>query len=191
MAPPVELSAATFTRLQAHAIPLVDTIESVINRMIDAYEKKDESAAAHGQDGRVFNPDAPPDLTHTKISGVWFCGNQLGRGQDNWNGLLNIAVREAKARSKSVAEFKRLMLVNFVEGDKQDEGYRPLSGTGISVQGQDANGAWRAACHIAQQLKCQLSVKFAWRGIPRCFRSSHSYRQLIIPYRRPAGRLGG
>src|SRR5438105_5560264 len=109
----------------------------------------------------MFNPSTPPDLTHAKILGVSFCSETLGRGQDNWNGLLNVAVREAKARAKSPVEFKQLMIVNFVEGSKQDEGYRPLSELGISVQGQDANGAWRAVSHIAQKLGCQVSVKFA------------------------------
>ena len=166
MSPPVELSPVTFGRLQAHAVPLVDTIETVINRMIDSYEKKNATAAAESGDGqaaRAFNPNTPPDLTHAKILGVAFAGKTLGRGQDNWNGLLNAAVREAKARSKTPAEFKQLMNVNFVNGEKLNEGYRPLSGAGISVQGQDANGAWRAVCHIAQQLKCPVSVKFAWR----------------------------
>ena len=166
MSASIELSPSTFSRLQAHAIPLVDTIETVINRMIDAYEKKDGQTAAEGGDGqavRVFNPNTPPDLTHAKILGVAFDGKELGRGQDNWNGLLNAAVRAAKAKSTSPAEFKKFMNVNFVEGEKLNEGYRPLSGTGISLQGQDANGAWRAVCHIAQQLKCPVSVKFAWR----------------------------
>ncbi|MEY9772119.1 hypothetical protein ABIA14_004460 [Sinorhizobium fredii] len=168
MAPSVELTPQTFKRLQTHAVPLVDTIETVISRMIDSYESKGGASfgSAEGGDGqsvRMFNANTPPDLTHAKILGVTFNGQKLGRGQDNWNGLLNAAVREAKAKSKSPSEFKQLMVVNHVEGEKQDEGYRPLSGTGISVQGQDANGAWRAACHIAQQLGCDLSVKFAWR----------------------------
>lgn len=34
---------------------------------------------------------------------------------------------------------------------------------GLSVQGQDANGAWRAALHVAQQLRCPLKVTFIWR----------------------------
>ena len=170
MAPSVELSPNTFTRLQTHAVPLVDTIETVINRMIDFYEKKGDASSASpdggggdGQHVRVFNPHTPPDLTHAKILGVSFCGKQLGRSQDNWNGLLNVAVREAKTKAPSMPEFKKLMVVNYMEGIKQDEGYRPLSDLGISVQGQDANGAWRAASHIAQQLGCALSVKFAWR----------------------------
>lgn len=165
MAPPIDLSTTTFTRLQAHAVPLVDTIESVINRMIDAFEKKggETPDSGNGQSVRPFNPNAAPDLTHAKILGVTFCGKPLGRGQDNWNGLMNAAVREAKAKAKSADEFKQLMVVNYVEGQKQDEGYRHLPDVDVSVQGQDANGAWRAVSHIAQHLGYPLTVKFAWR----------------------------
>jgi hypothetical protein len=167
MSPTFEISTATFSRLQSHAIPLRDSVEDVIIRLIDNFEKQPVAPApagvSDGQNVRTFNPNTPPDLTHAKILGVTFDGKPLGRSDDNWNGLLNVAVRAAKARAKSDAEFKELMVVNHVVGDKLNEGYRPLSGTGISVQGQDANGAWRAVCHIAQKLGFQVSIKFAWR----------------------------
>ena len=38
MSPTVELSQQTFARLQKYAVPLVDNIESVINRLADAYD---------------------------------------------------------------------------------------------------------------------------------------------------------
>ncbi|MBN8904988.1 MAG: hypothetical protein J0H57_28570 [Rhodospirillales bacterium] len=164
MSPSIELTPSTFSRLQGHAVPLVDTIESGINRLIDAYEKGSGGGqAADGQQVRSFNASTPPDLTHAKILGVTFCGKPLGRGQDNWNGLLNAVVREAKARAKSPAEFKQMLAVNYVEGQKQDEGYRYLADLNLSVQGQDANGAWRAISQIVQQIGCPLTVKFAWR----------------------------
>lgn len=164
MSPTVELSPQTFKRLQSHAVPLVDTIETVITRVLDAFENMNAPPTdGDGQNVRSFNPNTPPDLTHAKILGVTFAGNKLGRSEDNWNGLLNAAVREAASRARSADEFEQLMVVKHVKGVKRDEGYRPLSGTDVSVQGQDANGAWRAACHIAQQLGCDLSVKFAWR----------------------------
>ncbi|QKC97160.1 T4SS efffector SepA family protein [Mesorhizobium sp. NZP2298] len=165
MAPSVELSPETFKRLQAHATPLVDTVETVIGRMIDAFEATAllPAEVSKGQSVRSFNPNTPPDLTHTNILGVTFNGCKLGRGKDNWNGVVDAAVRAAAATARSHDELRRLIVVNYVEGTKQDEGYRPLADAGISVQAQDANGAWRAACHIARQLGCDLSIKFAWR----------------------------
>jgi hypothetical protein len=166
MSPTIEISNDTFKRLQSHATPLVDTIESVVAKMIDAFEKQSATAAVDFEDGssaRSFNISTPPDLTHAKILGVEFDGQKLGRNQDNWNGLLHHAVRAAKEKCTSEDEFYNIMVAKYTKGDKTDEGYRPVSGTGISVQGQDANGAWRAVCHIAQELGCSLIVKFAWR----------------------------
>jgi hypothetical protein len=168
VSPSVDLTPTTFTRLQAHAVPLVDTIESVINRLLDAYETKDGTPVPATHDGeasnlRQFNPNTPPDLTHTKVLAIEFGGKPLARGHVNWNGLLNAAVRLAKAKTKSNADLKKLMIVNFVEGQKSDEGYRFLSDIGLSVQGQDANGAWKGTCHVAQQLNCKLNATFIWR----------------------------
>lgn len=168
MSPAVELSPATFSRLQNHAVPLVDTIESVINRLLDAFETKSGTPTADSADGtpaaRQFNPNTPPDLRHTKVLSIEFDGKPLPRGEANWNGLLNTVIREAKAKAKSSADLKKLVIVNFVEGQKSDEGYRFLSDVGLSVQGQDANGAWKGACHIAQQLGRELKAVFIWRA---------------------------
>jgi hypothetical protein len=154
-------------RLQAHAVPLVDTIESVINKLLNDYEIKESAPIAAGvpqSNGiiRQFDPYAPPELTHTKILSVEFDGKALERREVNWNGLIYAAVRKAKRETKSAADFKQLLAVNVVEGPKSDKGYRFLSDIGLSVQGQDANTAWRAARHVAQQLGCPLKVNFLW-----------------------------
>jgi hypothetical protein len=168
VSPSVDLTPTTFTRLQGHAVPLVDTIESVINRLLDAYEAKDGTPVPASDDGAVsnlrqFNPNTPPALTHTKVLAIEFCGKPLPRSEANWNGLLNAAIRLAKAKAKTSADLKKLVSVNFVEGKKSDEGYRFLSDIGLSVQGQDANGAWKGACHVVQQLGCKLTATFIWR----------------------------
>lgn len=169
MAPTIDLSPATFTRLQAHAVPLIDTIESVINRLLDAYETNGGTLAGSGGSDHVdpavrrFNPNTPPDLTHTKVMAIEFGGKPLSRSETNWNGLLIVAIREARAKVASTTDLRRLAIVNLVDGKKADEGYRFLPEMGISVQGQDANGAWKGACHIAQQLGRELKARFIWR----------------------------
>lgn len=166
MAPSIELSPMTFTRLQQLAVPFVDTPETVIIRLLDQHESAKETQTASAQDDsgiRNFNPDAAPDLTHTKVLMATLGTKKLERGQDNWNGLLNEAVRIAKRKTETLADLKKLVLVNFVEGEKTDEGYRFLQDIGISVQGQDANGAWRAVNHILRQLNLQALVHFVWR----------------------------
>ncbi len=168
MVPSVELSPQTFARLQAHAVPLIDNIETVIGRLIDFYESRDGAPVPAKDDGaggkiRQFNPLSPPSLTHTKVLAIEFCGRPLEHGQANWNGLLTAAVRVAKSRTKATADLKQLVIIPYVDGQKTDEGYRYLPELGISVQGQDANGAWKAACHIAQKLGLALTARFVWR----------------------------
>jgi hypothetical protein len=170
--PSIELSSQTFARLQALAVPLVDNPETVINRLIDFFEGREGAPApASGDKGggggnrmiREFNPGSPPNLTHTKVLAVEFCGRPLEHRQANWNGLLIAAVREAKARAASAAELKQLVIIPFVDGQKTNEGYRFLSDIGISIQGQDSNVSWKSARHIAQRLGLQLSMTFEWR----------------------------
>lgn len=168
MVPSVELSPQTFARLQAHAVPLVDNIETIISRLIDFYESRDGAPVPDSADGadtriRQFNPVSPPTLRHTKVLAVEFCGRPLEHGQANWNGLLNAAVRVAKAHAKSANELKQLVIIPFIDGQKVDEGYRFLSDLGISIQGQDANGAWKASYYIAQKLGLELTATFVWR----------------------------
>jgi hypothetical protein len=170
----IELTAETFTRLQKHAVPLVDTFETLVNRILDVYEKnngpgKDEESDSDSDfttfvgDVKDFSWGSPPDLTHTKVLAAEFCKVRLSRADATWNGILNEAIRVAKKRTRSEDEFKRIILVNFVVGKKEDEGYRYLADIGISVQGQDANAAWKAAAYIAKQLKCPFEVTFTWR----------------------------
>ena len=55
----VDITERTFERLQRHAVPLVDTADTVINRAFDALERIDqkrdlaESARAEGHQSQV------------------------------------------------------------------------------------------------------------------------------------------
>lgn len=168
MSPSVDLSPQTFTRLQGLAVPLVDNIETVINRLLDFYEAKNGAANVQAEaspaDARDFNPAMPPDLKHTKVLNVMLNGKELGRAESNWNAILNTTIREAMHKLKKVDAVKRLVIVNSKVGRKEDEGYRFLPDVGLSVQGQDANAAWKAALHIAKNLGCEIDVLFAWRN---------------------------
>ena len=163
----IELSDATFARLQKLAEPLVDSIETVINKLADFYEHEHSTQpnpppAPPAESARPFRAASPPDLTHTKVLSVAIEGTPLTTR--NWNGLLFEMVRRAKDRLSNGDEANRLIIVNFVHGRKDDEGYRFIPEVGLSVQGQDANAAWMGAYHIARQLGIQVNVEFLWRA---------------------------
>jgi hypothetical protein len=165
----VELSDVVFARLQKLATPLVDSIETVIMKLTDFYEQQHSSPPAPVRPDSLSTPapqhfktGAPPDLTHTKVLSV-----KIGRitlNKPNWNGLLFEIIRRVNGRLDNNDEAKRLILVNFVRGKKEDEGYRFIPEVGLSVQGQDANSSWRIASHIAQQVGIPIEVEFLWRN---------------------------
>jgi hypothetical protein len=169
MSDPLEVSSATIARLQKHAKPFVDTVDSVINRILDQYENgvgqrsDDESDISAIGSIRDFNPESPPDLTHTKVLSVDFNKKGFPRSDTTWNALLNDAICLARRNTKSDEQLKRLILVNYIKGKKENEGYHYLVDADLSVQGQDANAAWKAAYHIARQLQTSFEVIFTWR----------------------------
>ncbi len=93
---------------------------------------------------------------------IKFAGTELGHVQHNWNRLLDQAIGVAFALLKDAKKVTALLHINSVVGKKEDQGYRFLSHSGISVQGQDANGAWRAVYRIAKELSIPFDVEFMW-----------------------------
>jgi hypothetical protein len=169
--PRVELTDATFARLQRLAVPLVDSIETVVEKLINAYEqdhqeqpngRKPVQTAVHP---RQFDASSPPELKHAKLLSAKLNGRALKEAK--WNGLLVEAIRLAKAGARTDDELRRLVPVNFVLKRKEDEGYRFFADIGMSVQGQDANSAWKGAYHIAQQLGIDIEAEFQWRAKDR------------------------
>jgi hypothetical protein len=146
-------------------------IETVIDLLATFYERQNGGPAAPpagaaqapvGPHPAEFNPSAPPDLTHTRVLSVELNGQQLPRELAKWNKILDRTVIEAKSKMATAEELKRLLVVNAVVGKKEDMGYHYLDKAGVSVQGQDANGAWRATFHIVKALGFRIDLVFAW-----------------------------
>jgi hypothetical protein len=166
----VELSDALFARLQKLATPLVDNFETLIARLADSYENNQQNLSQSTlslesrqveQISRRFLAGSPPDLKHTKVLSIQIGGAPLHKA--TWNGLLFELLRRAKSYLQNNDDAQRLIIVNFVHGKKEDEGYTFIPEIGLSIQGQTANSAWRGAFHIARQLSIPIEVQFLWR----------------------------
>jgi hypothetical protein len=175
----VELADETFARLQAYAVPLVDTIESVINRALDALDTGSKAQPPQVSGFRPFNPDAPPDLSFTTVKSVTIEGVRLGSNETYWNSAMLALVRLAKKRGMSAQQIGAELLVNNVVGQKEDGGYKYVEEAGLSVQGQDANAAWRAARHLASAIDVSLEITFAWQHNPKAAFSGEAGRFVV------------
>lgn len=166
MSKQITISDQTVNGLKRIAEPLEDSYDSVIGRLVDYYERHHDAkppVVTFELDGaeREFNAFEPPDLTHTKLMSARVAGALLGSA--NWNGLLDATLRIGFKRLGSFAALRNTAPVNMVEGRKTKEGYHFLADVGLSVQGQDANDAWKYTAHLARRLGCEIEAHFIWR----------------------------
>lgn len=168
--PPVDLSTRTITRLQKLAIPLIDTFDTVIGKLLDAYDARSQPALTIHQSHtsiQAFDPAAPPNLAHTTVKFISLCGTTLKPAETYWNPLMHAVIRKVAERGISVEELRSHILANSVAGQKEDEGYKHLPDVGLSVQGQDANGAWKTTYQLACAFGLPLELTFAWQNNPK------------------------
>jgi hypothetical protein len=180
MSPTVTLAPDTIARLKTFAEPLVDTIDSVMMRAMDALEALNAKSAEHGGAAiRVFNPAHPPNLAYTTVHAITLKGKRFAPAETYWNHLLIAVIREAK-KVCTKEQLMQLIVCNHVTGRKEDNGYKFLEDVGISIQGQDANGAWRTIAHIILHIKVPLEVLFSWQDNPKAASPGQYGKFLIV-----------
>ena len=157
----IPIKHAPVARLQKHAIPLVDDFDSVINKLLDAMENT-ATTPSLGAKVMEFADGKVPNLTHTKMLSAQVNGKPLPPSATNWNRLLDEVILQAAAKLKDPKALAQLIIVNHFVGKKEDQGYRHLVKAGISVQGQDAEAAWKATVHILKSLGMSAEVAFLW-----------------------------
>jgi hypothetical protein len=165
MMPDVSLTPKTFERLQRLAKPFVDTPETVIARLLDLHEGQQGQALAGAEPPRGtrrFDPLDAPDLTHTKL----VAAEIDGKPARNWNALVDIAHRLAAQALKSYDALRDATQSHIVRGKKTDSGFHYLPDIDASIQGIDADLAWRNTLHLARRLKVPVRVEFEWRDKP-------------------------
>lgn len=165
----IELSAELISQLHSLAIPFVEvTPQAVIERLVnEALASKSVVGVEDARSTaiRQFSASSPPDLRHTHVLEVVLAGKPLAPDQANWNGLLRASAELAAQSVKAHSELRDLITVRHEEGEVEDgkrRGYYYLSSVNLSVQGREADGAWRMARHVAQRLGHTLKVTFEW-----------------------------
>lgn len=172
--PTAELSPLTNTRLQAIAVPLTDTHDTVITRLLDHWDatKTDQpkvmkpgEPTGMKDDGRtmIFDPATPPQLNFTNCLQVILNGKKLSKGESYWNTIMNHMIREVYAKGHNAQAIYDMLFVNAEVGQKEENGYKFLSDVGLSVQGQDSNAAFRQAYQLAVLNGISFEIWFGWQ----------------------------
>ncbi|UHS56025.1 T4SS efffector SepA family protein [Agrobacterium vaccinii] len=157
----ISLQDEVFERLKGLAEPFVDTPESVIVRLIDAYTASYEAAADEGY--KVFDPHAPPNLGFTTVISATINGKMLKRTDTYWNNILIVMIKHLAAKGLNPEEVASCITSNTKIGEVTNNGYKYIPEAGISVQGLDANTAWRTIERLAMVDGQSVDVKFRWQ----------------------------
>jgi hypothetical protein len=177
MMPTVNISQSNFQRLQQFATPLVDDLDSVLSRVLDAYEKSTGdmpppiSAADEDLSVKTFAVDSPPNLTFTSLSAVSIDGQVFT--DKYWNPVLFEMIGRA-AKKIGIAKLKPHLDVNYKDGP--DEKFNFIPDAGISVQGRDANLCWRSIVKVAKAAKIPVAIDFYWQDTPKAAQPGRSGR---------------
>jgi hypothetical protein len=168
MSPTITVSDETFSMLQALAKPFVDTPESVIATLAEAELERrgqarngDPAGAVRNKEIVPLSPDAPDDLTHTRLLSAKIDGQPLHRPK--WNGVLDHMHILARERMGSFEALRRVSGANLREGKYEESGYRYLPDADLSIQGVDANLAWDHSLRLARALKVPIQLRIEWR----------------------------
>ncbi|WP_103020236.1 T4SS efffector SepA family protein [Salinibacter altiplanensis] len=133
-------------------------------------ERKDESddygQASLSSDVVQVEPEAPEDLTHTKVLKAEFGGQRVS--DPNWNKLLKIAHEKAIEEMGSFREVSQVTNSNIKEGKFDKKGFQHYVTSrskipDFSIQGKKARTAWPDILHLAQNLNTNVFVRFKWR----------------------------
>jgi len=170
MMPNINISTSLYNKLKGIAEPFTDTPESVMERCVDFYVSSHGAASptdggADNQSAMAFPWDGAPDLTFTRPISIDLGGTKFERKDLYWNTLMYEVVRIAARKFDTAEKLRLAILVNFVDGEGPPEkGYRFIPEAGLSVQGQDANAAWRAAIHLIKAANMTVDVTFRWEN---------------------------
>ncbi len=176
--PIVRIPDPIFERLQAIATPLIDTPASVIEKLLNFYDSQGKQARpmsaapvdAKRDDACGFDPDRPPNLTHTRVLAAQFDGQQAS----GWNELVHLAHRRALSRLGSFGALRSATLSNITQGQRKDSGFQYLSDIGVSIQNVSSQEAWLKVLNLARRLNAAVQVDFEWRQKPGAARPGKS-----------------
>jgi hypothetical protein len=162
MMPVVRIPDPIYKRLQAIAVPFEDTPITVIERLLSEYEARHKpEEITESENYRVLDPDAPPNLHHSRVVRAVIGDSEIR--QPNWNKIVDKAHLLAIGQGISPEALIKLTLSHVVQGENNTSGFHYLPQVNISVQGVDANLAWRNILHLAKNLKVPIEIYFHWR----------------------------
>lgn len=188
MMPVVRISDATMQKLKPLAIPLEDSIDSLLDRLADAarngvpFDLPGSSKVMEAPQQSpliLWDVEKHEDLTHTRLISAEFGGEALPRY--TWNTLVKYAHETAGHKLGSFDALRRATRARVKQGKYEQEGFVYLPEIDVSLQGMDANMAWDNSVRLAHAIGVSVSVMFEWRNNPNAAKPGEKSQLIFNP----------
>lgn len=160
-------SEAILLRLQSHAKPLIDSVEDVIARALDALEGKAAPSASgertDKQDGyKVFSAASPPSLTHATLQELWINGERVWNDV-SWSTLVREVITAAARKGHSSQKILSVMKTPAKGGKFDGPGFRYIAEADLSFQQLNSDRSWATAFELGSKLGLPISIRWIWQ----------------------------
>ena len=167
--PAITLSDATFAELKSLAEPFVDTPASLTAGLIHEEVMRrgispngNGRAARPAEDGSVLlNPDSHESLAFSRVLSATVDGRPIHRPK--WNMIMNFVHILAYERLGSFEALRHASSARLRQGCFEEEGFKYLHESDLSIQGADSNMAWDHSLRLARTLGISINVTLEWR----------------------------
>ena len=159
--PNVEISEFAFTYLQSLAVPLVDTCESVLDKMVLEHRELFGPSGQYFVDleADVYRAKNLPSVKFTMISSATVDGSPV---KSSWNHILETTIALAAKKGASPKDLLALLKANVRIGGHTENGFRPVPDAGISFQGLEANRASLEILKLADRFAIPVEINIDW-----------------------------
>ena len=192
--PKLELKQETYDRFIAHAIPLEDTSDSLMMRVLDRYEegpvvtdggKKTEIDFEEEKidpfidqtDVEVYSPDNLPPLKFARLLTATFAGRTLIK--PNWNQLMIHAVLLVWQRERDLDRVRIISRAKVVRYEENDRFHTYLEQCDCGIRYETAPRAAMIIVNCARHLDCEAHFEFQWENNSGAFKPGHRGQVVI------------
>ncbi len=107
---------------------------------------------------RKIDPDNPSSVQFTRILEATF-GKEHAT---NWKPLLEAAIRTALSKSVTLTELQGMLSTNLRRGEHNQQGFHPIQGTNVSMQGMNADNSLQNILILARHLRMPVCIRLIW-----------------------------
>lgn len=176
---PIEINPANYRRLGEFAVGFGATPDTALSAVFAELDRLRQGGDSLAVEAVTFETDAPPNLAFTNVRRVDFEGEVLSHTLNYWNKVMeHVIVAAANAgwspkdiAARSTAPMSYEMLAT--------NGFRFLPEAGLSVQGQDSNGAWRQIQTLCIACGFKIVIEFQWQDTPKAVLAGQRGRLVV------------